>query len=324
MTRSLGYQFWRVYIVLPLWLAGCTAGSSRNFSPFSQSHSLSSEAKELRQANAGPLDIPRELEKQPLPAYIAEPGDVLLIQATDLDSPVRLPADQPVLPDGTINLGRYGQLLVMGRTVPEIETMVRASVTTKTKDAGFISVRLISRQSKVYYVIGEVNSPGAFQLNGRETVLDALLQAGGLTKDASRNNIILSRPSKPNCPRIVLPVCWTQIVQVGDTTTNYQIAPGDRIYVPSRGFWETMPIFSKHAKSPCKSGCDNPGAQVFPAYPGDSCNAPSNGSRRRFTRRRGAAGAGSTNTGRRQLATGSLQEHHGLSSDYSRKRDVCA
>jgi protein involved in polysaccharide export with SLBB domain len=241
-----------------------------------QNHQLTGEAKELRQVNARPLDIPRELEKQPLPAYIAEPGDVLLIQPADLDSPVRLPADQPVLPDGTINLGQYGQLLVMGRTVSEIEKMVRSSVKAHTKDAGFITVRLISRQSKVYYVIGEVNSPGAFQLNGRETVLDALLQAGGLTKDASRDNIILSRPSKPNCPRIVLPVCWTQIVQIGDTTTNYQIAAGDRIYVPSRSFWETRPIFSKHAKSPCKSGCDNPGAQVFPAYSGDSRMTPPN------------------------------------------------
>jgi polysaccharide export outer membrane protein len=275
MSRSLGFHFC-VLAALPLWLAGCMSGPSRSSSPFMQNHQLTGEAKELRQVNARPLDIPRELEKQPLPAYIAEPGDVLLIQPADLDSPVRLPADQPVLPDGTINLGQYGQLLVMGRTVPEIEKMVRASVKAQTKDAGFISVRLISRQSKVYYVIGEVNSPGAFQLNGRETVLDALLQAGGLTKEASRNNIILSRPSKPNCPRIVLPVCWTQIVQIGDTTTNYQIAPGDRIYVPSRSFWETRPIFSKHGKSPCKSGCDNPGAQVFPAYPGDSCIAPAN------------------------------------------------
>src|SRR5437016_8681673 len=130
----------------------------------------------------------------------------------------------------------------MGRTAPEIEDLVRTSVKAQTKDPGFISVRLISRQSKVYYVIGEVNSPGGFQLNGRETVLDALLQAGGLNDRASRDNIILSRPSKPNCPRIVLPLCWKQIVQLGDTTTNYQIAPGDRIYVPSRGTIESIPL----------------------------------------------------------------------------------
>jgi polysaccharide export outer membrane protein len=32
---------------------------------------------------------------------------------------------------------------------------------------------------------------------------------------------------------VVLPVCYRQIVQLGDTSTNYQVLPGDRIYVPS-------------------------------------------------------------------------------------------
>jgi protein involved in polysaccharide export with SLBB domain len=152
--------------------------------------------------------------------------------------------------------------------------MVRAAVRTQTKDPAVLTVRLISRQSKVYYVIGAVNSPGSFQLNGRETVLDALMQAGGLTDNASRDNIILSRPSKPNCPRIVLPVCWKQIVQLGDTTTNYQIAPGDRVYVPTRGFMETMPLLSRHAKTPC--ACPNNTPQVFPPHAGDNCVIPSN------------------------------------------------
>jgi polysaccharide export outer membrane protein len=262
-----------VLALLPLGLVGCSSGSGRGFSLLpSQGHKLIDPAKEMRDANARPLQVPRELERQPLPAYIVEPGDVLLVQPAELDSPVRLPADQPVLPDGTINLGKYGPVQVEGKSVAEIEEMVRATVLAKTKDAGFISVRLISRQSKVYYVIGEVNSPGRFQLNGNETVLDALMQAGGLNEKSSRDNIILTRPSKPNCPRIVLPVCWKQIVQLGDTTTNYQIAPGDRIYVPSRGFWDSFR--KNHGKSPC--GCGENLPQAFPPYPGDSCLLPSN------------------------------------------------
>lgn len=256
--------------------AGCTSGPGRGFSFLPpQGHKLTESAKAVRDANTHALMVPRELEKQPLPEYIVEPGDVLLIQPADLDSPARgIPADQPVLPDGTINLGRYGHLQVMGKTVPEIEGLVRQAVRVQTKDAGFINVRLTSRQSKAYYVIGEVNSPGRFVLSGNETVLDALLQAGGLTDKASRDNIILSRPSKPNCPRIVLPVCWKHIVQVGDTTTNYQIAPGDRIYVPGRSFLSTLPFMDKHDTSPCPCQANTP--QTFPPYPGDSCLLPSN------------------------------------------------
>src|SRR5438270_13860857 len=205
----------------------------------------------MREANSQPLAIPRKLEKEPLPPFIVEPGDVLLVQPVDLDSPVRLPGDQPVLPDGTINLGKYGRHLVAGKTVAEIENLVKAVVMAQTKDAGFISVRLVSRQSKVFYVLGEVNAPGAFQLSGRETVLDAIVAAGGLTDRASRNNIILSRPSRPEQCRTVLPVCYKQIVQLGDTTTNYQIAPGDRVYVPSRTTLETI-FGAKCDKSPCE------------------------------------------------------------------------
>ena len=261
-----------IFAFLPLLLAGCSTTPGRGSSLFPQGHRLLDTTQDMRDANARPLDVPRELSKQPLATYTVEPGDVLLVTPADLDSPVRLPADQPVLPDGTINLGKFGQLLVMGRTVAEIEESVRTAIKTQVKDPGFVSVRLISRQSKVYYVIGAVNSPGAFQLNGRETVLDALLQAGGLTDQASRDNIVLSRPTKPNCPRIVLPVCWNQIVQLADTTTNYQIAPGDRIYVPTRRFCEQLPLVSRWVRSPCKCGNQTP--ESLPAYLGESCPSP--------------------------------------------------
>jgi polysaccharide export outer membrane protein len=238
---------------------GCsTFTSGKGFSFFPQGHKLTDAAKDLRLANVGNLLLPRELDKQPLPPYTVEPGDVLLVQPVDLDSPVRLPGDQPVLPDGTINLGKYGHLMVFGRTVPEIETLVKQAVEAKTKEAGAaaaVTVRLVSRQSKVYYVVGEVNAPGAFQLNGRETVLDGLMAAGGLTDRASANNIILSRPSRPEECRVVLPVCYKNIVQLGDTTTNYQLAPGDRIFVPSRTACES--VFPNRDKAPC-DGCHTP------------------------------------------------------------------
>ncbi len=258
----------------PLLAAGCSSSPGRGLSLFG-GYRLMDEAKSLRSANGRALSIPRELEKEPLPSYTVEPGDVLLVQPIELDSTARLPGDQPVLPDGTINLGKYGRLQVAGKTVPEIESTVNGLVRTQTKDAGFISVRLVSRVSKVYYVLGEVNSPGAFQLAGRETVLDALMAAGGLTDRGSRDNIILSRPSKPHCCRTVLPVCFRQIVQLGDTTTNYQIAPGDRIYVPSKTLLETL-FSSKHSKSPCPCMSSHTPCNL-PPYIGGPCPEETHG-----------------------------------------------
>jgi protein involved in polysaccharide export with SLBB domain len=248
-------------------LGGCSSGPGKGLSLFGSANRLMDEAKEMRQANAHALQIPRELEKEPLPSYTVEPGDVLLVQPIDLDSPARLPGDQPILTDGTINLGKYGRLQVAGKTLLEIEGTINGLVRAQTEKAGFISVRIVSRISKVYYVLGAVNSPGAFQLAGRETALDAILAAGGLTDSASRDNIILVRPSKPNCCRTVLPVCYRHIVQLGDTTTNYQIAPGDRIYVAAKTICETL-LGPKHSKSPCLCGGSHTPCTLPPYLPG--------------------------------------------------------
>ena len=237
-------------------VSGC---SSLGISP--PRYKLLPEAEQFRNAAVPPPALPRELAKVPLAEYLVEPGDALLIQPVEFDSPVRLPADQPVLPDGVIELGDYGRPVVAGKSVPAIEAEVRQLVKAKEKKDVAITVRLISRQSKVYYVIGEVNSPGSFPLSGRETVLDGLMAAGGLTRSAALHKAILVRPSQPDGCREVLPVCLQQIVQLGDTSTNYQLRPGDRIYIPSQGILESVFPTQQATSGPC---C-KPHA---PCYPG--------------------------------------------------------
>jgi polysaccharide biosynthesis/export protein len=236
MIDNLG-KLRKAWLLLILVAVGC---SSNRFSLFSERHNMLDSTRQVREAAPPALNLPRELDKHVLPPYIVEPGDVLLVASTDLDSPVRIPGDQPVLPDGTIALGKYGRLIVAGKPLDEIEAMVRSQIQAQSATPISISVRLASRQSTIFYVLGEVNSPGAFPLSGRETVLDGILAAGGLNDRASRRDIIVSRPTRPGDCRVVLPVCYREIVQLGDTTTNYQLMPGDRIFVPSKTAWEDL------------------------------------------------------------------------------------
>ena len=211
---------------------------------------------ELAEANlqCSPADLPREPAKAWLEKYVVEPGDGLLIMPVELDSKVRIPADQTVLPDGSIDLGKYGRLMVAGKTVAEIELDVLTTVTRKERDLaakdakdakekddliGVIDVRLVNRQSKVFYVFGEVTTPGRFPLSGNECVLDALLLAGGLTDRSSWQNIVLVRPTGDG-PGQVLRVNYGDIVRTGAGATNYQVQPGDRIYVASRGSLDVL------------------------------------------------------------------------------------
>jgi len=250
------------WLLALLSLTGCAvSGNGLVFFPADQR--LLDTTKAIRIDTSETLPLPRELDRAVLPAYFVEPSDVLLVQPADLDSPVRLPADQPILPDGTINLGRYGRLLVAGKTVEQIAAAVHDTIESqekandrKTKVGPFL-VRLVVRASKVYYVLGEVNSPGSFPLSGRETVLDGIIAAGGLNQRASQSQIVLSRPTRPDNCRIVLPICYRQIVQLGDTTTNYQLLPGDRIFVPTRDSHEDGGCCLSRKKA-CLATCCRP------------------------------------------------------------------
>jgi protein involved in polysaccharide export with SLBB domain len=250
---------------------GCSTGPGNTFTLFPEGHKLIDSARYLRASQSDPWPIHRELDKGLAPPWVVEPGDVILVQPVKLDSPVRLPGDQTVLPDGSIRLGQYGSVVVAGKTLAQIEGEVNALVGARARDAGPITVRLVTRDSKVYYVLGEVNAPGAFQLKGRETVLDAILAAGGLTSGASRKKIILSRPTPPDSCRVVLPICYNEIVQLGDTSTNYQIKAGDRVYVPTRSCWEQLlPHRSKEECPPC----NRPQAPCPPPAPAGHPHGP--------------------------------------------------
>ncbi|MGL6097259.1 MAG: SLBB domain-containing protein, partial [Fimbriiglobus sp.] len=279
---------------------GCsTVGGMFGLSP--PQYSLTPETVALRDAqSAGSAAIPKELSKSLLPEYVVEPGDTLLIYPIDLDSPVRLPGDQIVLPDGTIDLGRFGTPIVAGKTVNQIEAethglvlagvradeaeaaKTRGKTDTKPTDTELlrnarVNVRLVGRASKIFYVLGEVNAPGAFPLTGRETVLDGIIAAGNLTRKASHRNIVLARPTTVDGCRTVLPVCLDEIEQQADPTTNYQLQPGDRIFVPSKGTLEDFPPKRKpgcgpcgHPKQPCPLGsagsaCASPITVTAPA-----------------------------------------------------------
>lgn len=247
----------------------CAPGCAGLFT--SPANKLTEQADRLLRAQPHPVALPRELDKALSVPYVVEPGDVLLIQPADYDSPLRLPGDQPVLPDGTINLGRYGRIQAAGKTLDEIEATVRLQLQRNGEgEAPAINARIVTRQSKVYYVLGEVNSPGAFVLTGRETVLDAVLQAGGLNAQAAPDRIFLARPTRPCDPRVVLPVCYTEIV-LGDTSTNYQLQAGDRVFVSARAGCEGG-LF--HKPAPCPPCGKEQRAAHLPLERCDGCAPP--------------------------------------------------
>jgi polysaccharide export outer membrane protein len=115
--------------LLVIGVVGCSSlGDSLGISP--PTNPLLKDTKAIRDAAPVPAPGGRELAKELLPTHIVEPGDTLLVQPVELDSPVRLPPDQTVQPDGTIDLGVYGRPIVAGKTLTQIEVQLRELIKT--------------------------------------------------------------------------------------------------------------------------------------------------------------------------------------------------
>lgn len=185
-----------------------------------------------------PDDIPTELKPVNLPPYVIEPPDVLLVEAIPSLPEQPISGQHLVRPDGTIGLGIYGSVKVGGLTLDEARELIQAHLSTRIKREKLqVSVDVFAYNSKVYYVITDGGGYGEqvyrFPITGKETVLDAIGQIYGLPAVASKKHIWLARraPGDVCSEEQIFPVDWCAITQKGIVDTNYQVLPGDRIYV---------------------------------------------------------------------------------------------
>lgn len=195
--------------------------------------SVQKEHQANRVPQFGNMDAsqPAELRRVNLPTYVIDPPDELEIAVRP--SVAEWPASTFVVqPDGTVDLGFSGQVHVAGLTLTDAEAKIAAHIDQDSGATGHkASVRLSNGQSKYYYVLGTVNTPGRVKITGNETVLDAITQAG-LKTYSLPEKAYLVRPHPLGAPDEVLAIDWAGIKDRGDTLTNYQIMPGDRVVVP--------------------------------------------------------------------------------------------
>ncbi len=179
---------------------------------------------------------PRELQMVSQPPYVVEPPDEIEISVrpTSLEfSTTTIIVRQ----DGVIDLGFHGDVYVSGLTLEQCERKIAEHLSSyatqkKIREPLDVSVRLVNgNQSKQYYVLGTVTTQGKFPITGGETVLDGILQAG-LRSNSLPEKAYLVRPHPAGGPCTILKIDWVGIKDRGDTLTNYQLFPGDRIVVP--------------------------------------------------------------------------------------------
>jgi polysaccharide export outer membrane protein len=142
-----------------------------------------------------------------------------------------------IRPDGTVGLGGYGSVHVAGLTIEQAKAAVESHL-SKYLYRPEVAVEVYAFNSKRYYVITHCAGSGERVVplphTGNETVLDAVANAGGVLPHADKL-VWVARPAPTECGEDqILPVDWCGITRRGQVKTNYQILPGDRVYVLSR------------------------------------------------------------------------------------------
>lgn len=158
----------------------------------------------------------------------------LLVTLDDVESPQPIAGEHLVRPDGRISLGIYGEVYVAGMTLPEVKLAVEEHLKQFIQDPQ-VAVDVLAYNSKTYYIITDGGGFGEqvvrLPYTGNETVLDAISQIQGLSEVSSKR-IWIARPSPAGTGVTqILEVAWEDITALGQTATNYQILPGDRIYI---------------------------------------------------------------------------------------------
>ncbi len=113
----------------------------------------------------------------------------ILFRGASVNNP-GTPVDYLVDRDGEIDFPVIGKLKIAGLSPEEVRALLRDKLSDYLKDP-IINIRLMNY---TVTVLGEVNNPGTYPVNGEQiTVLEALGLAGDLTIKGMRKNVLIIR-----------------------------------------------------------------------------------------------------------------------------------
>lgn len=138
-----------------------------------------------------------------------------------------------VKPDGTIDLPLLrDRILAAGYTITDIERTVNKAYRQGELKQVVASLSLNSAKSRKFYVLGEVASPGAYEIRQPITAVHALAMAGGHLRDTAdlTSVILISKDihGRPIGRRLDL----KRLFDVGDMSSAIMVKAYDVLYVP--------------------------------------------------------------------------------------------
>jgi polysaccharide export outer membrane protein len=164
--------------------------------------------------------------------YTVGPGDVLRITVWGHED---LSRDYPVSQDGRVPFPLIGGVDALGLTTTQLAKRLHDLLEKDYLVDPQVLVAVKEYLSKKVHVIGEADHPGLFYLTGPTTLFEILSKAGGLSKNAGKD-LVLVRAERPvegghSAGSTILRFDLRKIL-AGDVRENVFLENGDMMFVP--------------------------------------------------------------------------------------------
>jgi len=139
-----------------------------------------------------------------------------------------------VRPDGKITVPVAGDVAVGGHTPEEVSKLIAAALSEYIRDP-IVTTTVVGMGANEYLmrvrVTGAVQKPTSMPYRNGMTVLDIILESGGVNEFANPGGTVLYRASGER-----LKIRLDRLLEGADLSTNFAVRPGDVITVPQRLF----------------------------------------------------------------------------------------
>jgi polysaccharide export outer membrane protein len=137
-----------------------------------------------------------------------------------------------VRPDGTITMPLLGDVKVEGRTPTEVKNEVTKRLSAYVKDeSAVVTVAVTGVNSYRFTVAGNCTRPGIFTTRYYVTVAEAVAMAGGPTRFADTDQIILVR-TDPNGRVRQIPINYDSVRSRDNPEQDLVLVSGDTVFLP--------------------------------------------------------------------------------------------
>ena len=174
-----------------------------------------------------------DYSKEPDPRameYVLGVGDQLSINVYQNGE---LSTDALIRPDGTITMPLVGDLKAAGETPTSLRETIKARLADFVKLQGSeITVAVREANSYRFTVSGEVTNAGVYSSSYYVTVAEAIAQAGGFSRFAKRNEMVLMRRDPKTGEIRNIPLAYDQLASGKRPEMNLVLLAGDSLFVP--------------------------------------------------------------------------------------------